>query len=83
MATDILQDYAADQPDLLADLLADAEAKDFVTFLSALHSVGKSASRSLTKCLAEKPADGRQKVKTVCPPAGEPGCGAAAVGRRG
>ena len=41
MATHILHDYAADQPDLLADLLADAQAKDFVTFLSALCGLGE------------------------------------------
>src|SRR5262249_5052789 len=41
LATDILADYAADQPDLLADLLLDADDKQFAQFYPKMEVYGE------------------------------------------
>ena len=57
LAAGILADYAADSPDLLADLLADAELKHFPVFLAALRGHGEQAIAGLSARLSEKPTD--------------------------
>jgi hypothetical protein len=40
LATDILADYAADQPQVLADLVMDADVRQFASFFSLLQACG-------------------------------------------
>ena len=43
LATDILADYAADQPQMLADLLMDADAQQFAVLFPELREHGERA----------------------------------------
>jgi serine/threonine protein kinase/formylglycine-generating enzyme required for sulfatase activity len=58
LATDILADYAADNPQLLADLLMDAEAKQFAVLYPKLQQRGEAGVPILTAEIDRKlPAD--------------------------
>ena len=48
MATNILADYAADQPQLLADLLMDADEKQFSVIYPKLKDRGEQGVPVLT-----------------------------------
>jgi formylglycine-generating enzyme required for sulfatase activity len=54
VAAGILADYAADQPDVLADLLADADAKQFAILLPRLRACGGKAATALARALAQQ-----------------------------
>jgi eukaryotic-like serine/threonine-protein kinase len=49
----ILANYGADQPDVLADLLADGDAKQFAVLLAGLRGRGGQAVAALTRALAQ------------------------------
>ena len=55
-ATDILTDYASDDPDLLADLLLDSEEKSFAVLFDKLKARQERAVAVLEAELARKPA---------------------------
>ena len=55
-ATDILTDYASDDPDLLADLLLDSEEKSFAVLFDKLKARQERAVPVLEAELARKPA---------------------------
>src|SRR5262249_39569377 len=54
LATDILADYAADQPRLLADLLMDADRKQFAVILPKLKEHGERGVPILTSEIGKK-----------------------------
>ncbi len=96
LAAGILANYAADRPDVLADLLADAEGENFTLLLTALRRHGERAATGLMTCLAEKPADEKpdnrtqqdiqvwqETESTVFQPAGESGNRAVSIGPAG
>ena len=45
LATNMLADYAADQPQVLADLLMDADEKQFAVILPEVHGQGEQGYR--------------------------------------
>jgi formylglycine-generating enzyme required for sulfatase activity len=55
LATDLLADYAADRPELLADLLMDAEAKQFAVLFPKLQAKGEEALAPLRAELDRQP----------------------------
>jgi serine/threonine protein kinase/formylglycine-generating enzyme required for sulfatase activity len=58
LATNLLMDYAADQPQVLADLLMDADEKQFAVVFPGLKKRGDAAVRILTSAIDSKlPAD--------------------------
>jgi len=56
LATGILADYAADNPQVLANLLMDADEKKFAVLFPTIKKHGGRAIASLTERLREKPA---------------------------
>ena len=54
LAAGVLRDYAAEQPELLADLLADADAQQFPLMLAALRHHGDRAVTLLEKLTTEQ-----------------------------
>ena len=66
LAAGILADYAAGRPELLADLLADADGKDYATFFSTIKTHGGRAITSLTERLREKPTDDKPETQDRC-----------------
>src|SRR5262249_26576931 len=58
LATNLLMDYAADQPQVLADLLMDADEKQFAVVFPGLKKRGDDGVRILTSAMDSKlPAD--------------------------
>jgi formylglycine-generating enzyme required for sulfatase activity len=55
LATDLLADYAADRPELLADLLMDAEAKQIAVLFPKLQAKGEEALAPLRAELDRQP----------------------------
>jgi serine/threonine protein kinase/formylglycine-generating enzyme required for sulfatase activity len=55
LATDVLAEYAADQPEVLADLLLDADARPFVVLFPGLKEHGSKALPVLLAELAKQP----------------------------
>src|SRR5262249_23614172 len=53
-ATNILADYAADKPQVLADLLMDAEDKQFAVFYPMIKAQGEEGVPLLTSEIAKK-----------------------------
>jgi formylglycine-generating enzyme required for sulfatase activity len=56
LATNILADYASDQPGVLADLLMDADAKPFAVLFASLRMQSQRAVPLLRSEVAKKPA---------------------------
>jgi serine/threonine protein kinase/formylglycine-generating enzyme required for sulfatase activity len=55
LATDLLTDYAADRPELLADLLLDAEPKQFAVLFQKLQAKGEDGLAPLQAELGRQP----------------------------
>lgn len=62
VATGILADYAADQPELLADLLLDADEKQFAVLLPKLKSHGERGVTYLRKVVSPSAVGGDTEV---------------------
>jgi serine/threonine protein kinase/formylglycine-generating enzyme required for sulfatase activity len=64
LATDILADYAADQPQMLADLLMDADAMQFAVIYPKLKEYGQRGLLPLSEEIDRKlPSDGKDDDK--------------------
>jgi formylglycine-generating enzyme required for sulfatase activity len=64
LAADLLADYAADQPEMLADLLMDAEPKQFAVLYSKLQAHGEPGQALLQAEVARKlPPDAKDDAK--------------------
>ena len=64
LAAGILADYAADNPTMLVDLLADADGKYYAAFFPAVKKLGPEARACLTESLREKPVDDSLNTQT-------------------
>ncbi len=66
LATDILADYAAGRPDILAELLTDADAKQFALIFAKLKRDDDVAQTALERELAKQaPTPSGQKGQTI------------------
>jgi formylglycine-generating enzyme required for sulfatase activity len=64
LATDVLADYAGDQPGVLADLLLDADDKQFTVLYPKLHEKGEGGLTLLLAQLDRKlPANAREDAR--------------------
>ena len=80
LATNLLSDYAADQPAILAELLLDADEKQFAVIFSALKGRGDQGMQVLLAEMDKKLPDNlalSDEAQKIGPATGKCGCGPA------
>ena len=72
MAAGLLAEYAADRPDVLAKLTADADGKRFALLLAALGRLGDKASAAVTAQVTARDCEAAAGLAALDPSWGQP-----------